>query len=175
MEALGLKEFLENCEKLVIMGIGNEMKGDDGVGIYIVKEIAKRFGKDVNDINSEVIKISENIILLNCGTVPENFTDVLKRESPTHIIMVDAALMNEEIGTIKVINPEDIADVGFSTHALPLSIIVKYIKKSINTKIIVIGIEPKIIDFDKPLSDEVRRCADNFVEYLIKIINTIFC
>ena len=77
MEALGLEKFLKDCEKLVIMGVGNEMKGDDGVGIYIVKEIAKRFGKYSNDA---IIKINENIILLNCGTVPENFTDVLKKE-----------------------------------------------------------------------------------------------
>ncbi|EHP84476.1 hydrogenase maturation peptidase HycI [Methanotorris formicicus] len=171
MKELGLREFLKDCEKLVIIGIGNEMKGDDGVGIYIVKEIAKRFGKYGND---EVIKINEYIILLNCGTVPENFTDVLKRENPSHIIMIDAALMNEKIGEIKVINPEDIVNVGFSTHALPLSIIIKYIKKSINTKIIVIGIEPKIIDFDKPLSNEIKHRADNFIEYLVKIINTIF-
>jgi hydrogenase 3 maturation protease len=170
MEALGLEKFLKDCEKLVIMGVGNEMKGDDGVGIYIVKEIAKRFGKYSND---EIIKINENIILLNCGTVPENFTDVLKKENPTHILIIDAALMNEKIGEIKAINPEDIANVGFSTHALPLSIIIKYIRKSINTKITVIGIEPKIIDFDKPLSNEIKYCADNFVEYLIEEIISI--
>ena len=28
---------LKDCKKLVIMGIGNELKGDDAIGIYVVK------------------------------------------------------------------------------------------------------------------------------------------
>ena len=27
-----LQNFLQNCEKLIILGVGNELKSDDGVG-----------------------------------------------------------------------------------------------------------------------------------------------
>lgn len=34
-----LEEFLENNEKLIILGIGNELKCDDGVGPFVIDEL----------------------------------------------------------------------------------------------------------------------------------------
>ncbi|HIP17227.1 MAG TPA: hydrogenase maturation peptidase HycI [Methanothermococcus okinawensis] len=175
-----LKEYLKDCKKLVILGIGNTMKGDDGVGIVIVENLLKHHHlKEDNcqqDIDSdqigrrEINKISNDIIILNCGVVPENFTDVLRKEKPDKIIIIDAAIMGEEPGTIKIIDPEDISKVGFSTHSLPLSLIVKYIKYHINTEIIIVGIEPENLDFGKSLSKKVYERSLEFTDILKDIL-----
>ena len=34
-----LNNFLTDCEKLIILGVGNELKSDDGVGPYIIKKL----------------------------------------------------------------------------------------------------------------------------------------
>lgn len=168
-----LKDLLKDCKKLCIMGVGNTMKGDDGFGVYVVEKLAEYYNKIGYDINpnNEVNIINDNLVLLNCGVVPENFTDVLKKEKPSHILILDAALMGEKPGTLKIVDSEDIAEVGFLTHALPMTIIIKYITHYINTEILVIGIEPKNLDFGGSLSNEIKEKASQFTKVLINIIS----
>jgi len=175
-----LRDYLKDCEKLAIMGIGNTMKGDDGFGIMLVKNLIDYYidnDIDINDKyelnpNNEVNKIGNKLLLLNCGVVPENFTDVLKKEKPSHILIVDAALMGKPAGTISIIDVDDISEVGFSTHSLPMSIIVKYIKHYINTEILIIGIEPKNIDFGEPLSNEIYKKNLEFTKIMTKLLDS---
>jgi hydrogenase 3 maturation protease len=157
---------LKNCKKLVIMGIGNELKGDDAVGIYVVKELMRHFGEEKEFVNAK------NLYLINAGTVPDFFTDILKEINPTHILIIDCALMDKNAGEVKIIKEDEIINYSFSTHTLPLSIIVKYLKKFINAEIIILGIQPKIIDFC-PISEEVKLSGDKLVDMLIKIIDEL--
>ena len=52
----------------LIMCIGNIDGGDDAVGPFIANHL-----KDIEDDNFGVI---------NCGTVPENFTSIVKIQNP---------------------------------------------------------------------------------------------
>ena len=94
---------LKDCKKLVIMGIGNELKGDDAIGIYVVKKLMRYFNKE-----GELINI-KNLYLINAGTVPDFFTDILKEINPTHILIVDCAVMGKEAGAIEI-KKEDIIE-----------------------------------------------------------------
>ncbi|UXM84926.1 hydrogenase maturation peptidase HycI [Methanococcus aeolicus] len=168
-----LEEYLKDCKKLAIMGVGNIIKGDDGVGIVFINDLIKSLNfPEENLNNTEINKIQDKLLFLNCGVVPENFTAVLKTEKPSHIIIVDAALMGEEVGTIKIINPEDIVTTGFSTHALPMSIIVKYIRHHIDTDILIIGIEPEQIELGAPLSKTIYNKNIEFTKMMTEIINS---
>ena len=157
---------LKDCKKLVIMGIGNELKGDDAIGIYVVKKLMRHFNRE-----GEIISI-KNLYLINAGTVPDFFTDILKEIEPTHILVVDCALIGKEAGAMDIIKEDEIANYSFSTHTLPLSIIVKYLKNFMDADIIILGIQPKIIDFC-PMSEEVKLSGDKLVEILVEIIEEL--
>ncbi|ACV25231.1 hydrogenase maturation peptidase HycI [Methanocaldococcus fervens] len=157
---------LKGCKKLVVMGIGNELKGDDAIGIYIVKKLMKHFNEDGEFVNIK------NLYLINAGTVPDFFTDILKEINPTHILIIDCALMDKEVGEVKVIKEDEIINYSFSTHTLPLPIIIKYLRKFINAEMIILGIQPKIIDFC-PISEEVKLSGDKLVDTLIEIIREL--
>ena len=73
----------------ILLGIGNPLNGDDGVGIYV----AERFRK-------------ENWIPLTCGTAPENFTGIIRKNKPACLILVDAAAMGISPGEYRII-PRD--------------------------------------------------------------------
>jgi len=176
-----LEEYLKDCKKLAIMGVGNTIKGDDGVGIVFINNLIKYYnnqhnnqnnGENYNLNNKEINKIQDKLLFLNCGVVPENFTDVLKKEKPSHIIIVDAALMGEEVATIKIINPDDIITTGFSTHSLPMSIIVKYIRHNIDTDILIVGIEPEQLDLGAPLSKTIYNKNMEFTKMMTELINS---
>ncbi|HIQ32349.1 MAG TPA: hydrogenase maturation peptidase HycI [Methanothermococcus okinawensis] len=173
-----LKEHLRDCKKLAVLGIGNPLRGDDGLGVFIVRNVVRhyrdRYPEQKLNIDREVNNISNRVILINCGTVPENFTDILKEERPDKIVIVDCAMMGERPGTVKLIDVEDIGGVGFSTHTLPLNVIVKYLRRYLDSEIFIVGMEPENLDFGvEGLSERIYRRSLEFTEILIDLIDAI--
>lgn len=148
--------WLKGCDKLVILGIGNPMRGDDAIGIEIVKLLRGN--------------VPENIKLLECQTVPENFTKEIRRFNPSHVLMVDAAHFEAEPGEAKLVPPEKISGVALSTHALPLSILAEILRKSINVKVMLLGVQPKKIEFGKKLTPELRKAAKKIAKALANML-----
>ena len=210
--------FLENCDSLLILGIGNDIRGDDGLGPYIINQLSvlkdyifnnvnsddiidninqyepdnvdKKidFFDNVNDINtgntpldeglnsymSELnVDVNESLInrlnntfFINGGSVPENFTGLIKKINPSHIILIDASLMNKEAGEINIVNKDNIVDISISTHSMSLSYLIKYLQLEKEYNILFIGIEPEIIDLSFELSSKIKDSSDMLVKLL---------
>lgn len=154
-----LRDFLTDYEKLIILGVGNELKCDDGVGPYIIKKLQ---AEDIEDM--------DKLLFINAETVPENFTGKLRKENPSHIIIVDACLMGEEPGDVKIVDKYDFANIGISTHSMSLSYFVKYLERDNDFKIIFVGIEPESMDFSEKLTENVEKSAYEFIDILKGIV-----
>ncbi|HJJ27623.1 MAG TPA: hydrogenase 3 maturation endopeptidase HyCI, partial [Methanocorpusculum sp.] len=98
---------------MVLLGVGNALHTDDGAGPYLA------------DLISE--EKNPKISAFNCGTAPENFTGVVRRLHPKHLIIADAALMNEKPGTLRRIPAEKIEDAAAGTHMLSLTHLIRYV------------------------------------------------
>jgi len=125
----------------ILMGVGNDLLGDDGVGIYI----ADRF-------------VAKGWRTLSCGTAPENFTSVIRREQPEILLIVDAAEMGLSPGEFRIVMESDIEDVSIGTHQLPLSHLITYLRSSV-TEIIFIGIQPRTVEMGAEMSADVKEGA----------------
>jgi len=145
----------------LIMCIGNRYGGDDGIGPYIADQIK----------NEESI----DFVVLDCGTVPENFTSVVKRLSPKNLIIIDAIEMNLDPGQIRIIPKGKIGVMHISTHGIPLSVLVNYFEHYVKN-IFIIGIQPKTMFGE--MSEEIKKSVDNLVEIVkmkkIKHIKNLF-
>lgn len=141
----------------MILGIGNEMRGDDGLGSVLAQELSKLKGK--------------NITIFDGKTVPENFTGAIKRENPSHIIILDAVEMDELPGHVKLVFKEEIANYSISTHALPLSILIKYLETTTSAQIMLIGIQPKEMDLIDKISPEIRKSLNKVLKLLEYSLN----
>ena len=99
-----VRDFLKGASSLVILGIGNDIRGDDGLGPYIIEELSRK--KEEIQENSDIDSIFDLncLFLINGGSVPENFTSKIKSYDPSHIILIDASLMNKEPGDIEIVN-----------------------------------------------------------------------
>ena len=153
-----LSDFLSDCDKLIVLGVGNELKCDDGVGPFVIKKL-----KEENIENN-------NLMFINAETVPENFTGKLRKENPTHIIIVDACLMDGQPGDMKIVNKYDFSNIGISTHSMSLSFFVRYLEKDNDFRIIFVGIEPKSLDYSENLTENVENAAYKFIDVLKGII-----
>lgn len=153
-----LNAFLADCEKLIVLGVGNELKSDDGVGPFIIKKL-----KDENIEN-------KNLLFIDAETVPENFTGKIRKENPTHLIIVDACLMDSQPGEMQIVNKYEFASIGISTHSMSLSFFVRYLEKDTDFRIIFVGIEPETMDWGEKPTPVVEKAANDFIETLKGII-----
>ena len=153
-----LSNFLTDCEKLIILGVGNELKSDDGVGPFIIKKL------------KEGTPESERLLFIDGKTVPENFTGKIRKENPTHLIIVDACLMDSQPGNMQIVDKYEFANIGISTHSMSLSFFVKYLEKDTDFKIIFVGIEPETMDWGAKPTPKVEKTAYEFIDTLKGII-----
>ena len=154
-----LSDFLKDFEKLIVLGVGNELKCDDGVGPFII-----------NRLKEQCIEDKNRLLFINAETVPENFTGKIRKENPTHLIIVDACLMGGKPGDMKIVDKYDFANIGISTHSMSLSFFVRYLEKDTDFKIIFIGIEPESMDYSEELTENVERTAYEFIDRLKGIV-----
>ena len=154
-----LEDFLSDCEKLIILGVGNELKCDDGVGPFIIKKLKE-----------ECIEDKNKLLFINAETVPENFTGKIRKEKPTHLIIVDACLMGGQPGDIKIVDKYDFANIGISTHSMSLSFFVRYLEEGNDFRITFVGIEPETMDWGDNPTPKVEKTAYEFINTLKGIL-----
>ena len=152
-----LKKWLSDAERVVIAGIGNPIRMDDFVGVKIAQNLRG--------------KVSEKVYLIECETVPESFIQQIMDFDPTHILLLDAAILGLRPGDSKLVKPEQLTNFpAFSTHMLPLRIFCEYIAKTTKVNIALLLIEPKKADFGEGLTPEIRAVAQKITNALVKVL-----
>jgi hydrogenase 3 maturation protease len=159
-----LKTFHERLEKrlkgacrIAVVGIGDELLPIDRLGMIAAREIKK-------------VHIPGIRVFL-AGTMPESITGPLREFHPDHVLMIDAADMGTSPGTVAIIQPGRIQASLFSTHALPLSAVMEFIKKDIKTKVTLVGIQPEGT-FDRiALSDREQGAIRGLLTSLTHILD----
>jgi len=152
-----LQSWLSDARRVVVTGIGNPLRKDDFVGVEIVRNLRGR--------------VSQLVYLIECETVPESFIGPITRFKPSHILLIDAGILNQESGSSKLIEPDQMAtQTAISTHALPLQIFCKYLAKTIGAKIALLVIQPKDTSFGEGLTAELKEAAKYLTGLLSKIL-----
>jgi hydrogenase 3 maturation protease len=152
-----LTRWLKNSKTVVIAGIGNPIRFDDFVGVKIVQDLQGQ--------------VSKNVHLIECETVPESFMDEIIELKPSHILLIDAAMMNLAPGEVRLFDAEKVTNFpAISTHMLPLRVFCEYITKMSGGKLALLLIEPKNFDFGEGLTVEVEKAAEKIVKVLKKLL-----
>lgn len=150
-----LQEKLADAQKIVVLGIGNDLRGDDAVGLLV----AKRLRKKLSSKTSKIIPIVG-------GPAPENATGEVIKHNPSHVILIDAADFGAAPGEIRIIDHGKIANTSFSTHTLPLTTLAGYLHGRTGCEVIVMGIQPKGTEFGAAVSSEVKRAVIDIINCL---------
>jgi hydrogenase 3 maturation protease len=153
-----LKHLLkpEINRKVVLLGIGSTIRHDDAVGLRVIELLQ---GKQLR-----------NTYLLNVETVPESYTGVIRDFSPTHVIMIDAAHFDGKPGEGRLIPTQSITNENVSTHNLPLTIFADFIRKSMCSHVVLVGIQPVDMSFGEGLTKEVEEGAQKIADTIYKIL-----
>lgn len=152
-----LAHFLKDAKKVVILCVGNELRCDDAAGLIVGRELQKR--------------ITANTEIFISHTVPENFTGLLKRSKPTHIMLVDTVYIpDKQPGSVLLLKKNDISKDLIHTHSIPLTYLMGYIEDRCDAHCILIGIVPKNLKFGLELSIEIKKAIAKVVRTVSKVL-----
>jgi hydrogenase 3 maturation protease len=161
-QAAKLKKKLHNAQRVAVLGVGSELRGDDVAGILAAQQIEK---------NTKGKSITPQLQVFIGATAPENLTGEIKKFQPTHLIIIDAAELNKKPGHIEIMEADKIGGTSFCTHVLPLKVIVAYLLESFKFEAIIIGIQPKTLTFGAQPTKEVVAAAKHLAETITKLFN----
>ncbi len=142
-----LKSNLKGATRIAVLGVGSDLRADDFAGMLVAQEL---------DSSSKTINRSTQFKVFFGHTAPENLSGEIRNFNPSHVIIIDAAEVGKKAGQVAFFTPEDAGGISFSTHKLPIKVLAQYLTESFGCKVAIIGIQPKTLDFDKPVSKEVR-------------------
>jgi hydrogenase 3 maturation protease len=146
--------------KLVLVGIGNEFFGDDAAGIYVVRDLKRRFSN------------SESIFLVEASVAPENFTGPIRKFSPDWVWIIDAADMNLNSGEVEILNLDQIDGISAFSHRMPLTLFARYIYETTNAEISFFGIQPEETGAYLDVTKTIKKTCQDLGEMLAEWIKT---
>ena len=149
--------------KEMILAVGNTMNGDDGIGSYIVEQVNRYLYVAVNN---STISYSGEIVTIDCGTIPENYTSVIRKQLPDRLVVVDAAELGLSPASYRIVKPEHIGVMTMSTHNMPLSLFVSYVNQFCR-EVLLLGIQPKRIELNTELSIELSKAGDEVARLIV--------
>jgi len=138
-----LKKILAD-KRIVVVGIGNKLRNDDGFGPILITRLK---GKRAID-------------LIDAGTAPESFLGPIINSKPDVVIILDVADLGSEAGSIDILNKNDILKIGFSTHDASPSMFIEFLENAINADIYMVAVQPKSLEFGEVLSKEVEEAIN---------------
>ncbi len=144
----------------LIVGVGSELRCDDGFGPYlarIVRAVAESFGLDAN--------------VVDAGNAPELYTDVMRRYGDVLILDAVEVPGNYPPGTVILaeVGADEKQPLLISTHSMNLPVIMRVCSLD---KVVVLGTVPQCLNYEIGLSREVarnlREITKSYIEYLRK-------
>lgn len=145
--------------KVTIVGVGNVLLQDEGVGVHAIEKLRARY------------KFPENVEIIDGGTMGLDLLPFV--ENTDKLLLIDAVDLKEKPGTIGIIEDKDIPAViktKISPHQIGLNDLLSVMKLLENEpeNITVIGMQPGNIQTGTELSTQVRQNLDNLISAIIE-------
>jgi hydrogenase 3 maturation protease len=145
--------------RVAIVGVGNELSGDDAAGILVTRELSLILNAQKTKSSSRHLEF----LLIDAGLAPEAFTGPLRRFQPDLVVIIDAAELGEAPGSIGWWEWTMVEGMSGSTHSLPPSVFAEFLIREFGCQVVVVGIQPSQIEFDQDVSTEVIKAVNQVV------------
>jgi len=141
-----------------VIGIGNVLLKDEGVGIHVVRRLASLMG-DRADVE-----------FVDAGAAGMKLLHILRGRHKA--VLVDCALMDESPGTLRRFLPDEVHSIkalpGLSLHEGDLLSVIRLSRElgECPEEIVIVGIEPDIVEPGEGLS---ACLADRMEDYVAAV------
>ena len=151
-----------SIETVLILGIGNTLLSDEGVGVHLVERMRERVGE------------LSGVEYLDGGTLSFTLAEPIARADG--LIVVDAARMDTPPGTLKVFHGEAmdryLSGNRVSVHEVSLSDLldIARLSETLPRRRCLIGIEPESLEWGERPSESLASVIDLGIEEILSIL-----
>lgn len=147
--------------RIVLLGVGNPLMGDDGTGLALLGRLAERG------------PWPPGAMLVDGGTWGMNLLPVI--EEATHLVILDAVRTGAAPGTVVVLGREELPRAlahKLSPHQIDLKEVLALaeLRGTLPTHAAAVGIEPERVDWGTELSPCVAARLDEAVDAVCRTL-----
>ena len=140
----------------LIIGIGNELRGDDAAGIELVRRL-------------DQAGYSPTLLVY---TNPENYLRRISQIPHTVRLWVDIVHLVGRPGEFRILQAEEIDQVAISTHNFSLTVVFRFLQETHPADDFLLGIQPKSTELGAALSQEVSQSISAIARFILEVRRT---
>ena len=151
---------------ILVLGIGNVLLTDEGIGVRALKELERRY------------TFPENVELLDGGTAGIELLRHIRNRD--YLIIIDAMKFNQEPGTVSRVVGNDVPAAfrtRISPHQLGLSdlLAAAMLTGELPENLVLFGVEPESLDIGLNLTDKVEASVEKLTGAVIDELRSVGC
>lgn len=139
---------------VVVVGVGNPLRGDDAAGCLVARRLQGTPGMSVIDAEE----------------VPESFVGDIAAAKPGTVVLVDAVDLEREPGAVAVLEKEQVAAYAPTTHRMPLSLVMEVAHRRTGADVFLIAVQPSRLAFGAPVAPEVSESVERIAALLLRLV-----
>ena len=154
------EELAARAGRTVVVGVGNLLMGDEGIGVRVVEELRRRSLPGVVDV-------------VDAGTIGLDLLFAI--EGYARVVIVDAAEMGLPPGQVRVLGPQDLAgaEPASDAHGMGVAEVLELAEATglLPANVMLVGVQPETVGPAMELSAAVGaalpsavRCVEALVE-----------
>lgn len=147
------------AKNVIVLGLGNILMSDEGIGVRIVERLQKQASK------------FPDVEFIDAGTGGMNVLHLIANR--TKAVIIDCALMGQAPGTIRRFTPDDVKSVKqighFSLHDVDILKVLEISRQldECPSQVVIFGIEPAKIEQGDTLSPILAARMDEYAQAVI--------
>lgn len=151
------------CAETLIIGLGNPLRGDDGVGVRVVQALAQQ-------------TLPDGVEVVDGGTQGLGIIHLM--EGRRRVILVDAADLGMTPGQFAHFTLDEAHLLGDDQHlsiheaGVRDALLLARALDSLPDTVILLGVQPANVEWDSALSPEVEAALPALTEAIVSIVET---
>ena len=155
-----MSESLAIKEPVLVLGVGNILQQDDGVGVHVIEMIRDTV-------------VSSNVAVCDGGTAGLDLISII--DNRRILVVVDAVDGGEEPGTVYRFTPEDIDEPHLRFDSLHQVGLLETLRMAAMTgrgpmRTVIVGVQPEVVDWGMTLSPTVEKQLPRIINQVRKEI-----
>ncbi|MFP4248026.1 MAG: hydrogenase maturation protease [Armatimonadota bacterium] len=142
--------------RIVLMGVGNEVRGDDAFGVTLGERIEHR--------------IEPTVFVTH--DLPEDYAVKAADLKPDVVIVLDAIDFHGEPGEVHLVAAKDVPPTPGVTHRPSLEMMARFIELDAGAETWVLGVQPRMdaLGIGDEMSKPVAQALDELEELLVELL-----
>jgi HAD superfamily hydrolase (TIGR01509 family) len=155
LSLLQIKDKISGSEAPLILGVGNSLRGDDGIGALLARELKDKISVDTLNVEGNL----------------ENYLGKIKDYSS--LVIIDAAHYLGDT-RFKVISPNKVKNTPLNfTHDLPLNFLSEYLKKEGLIDILILALKGYNFKVGDTMSEKVKETKEVIESFFVRNFSNI--